>query len=322
LAKNQQIALNSSFGDNGMANKAMPYLRRSTEFALAAGVLLVIALLVIPLPAFMLDILIATNIAVAVLILLVSLNLMNPLEISSFPTILLITTLYRLGLNVASTRLILGEGYAGEIIHAFGSFVIKGNYVVGIIIFLILMIINFIVIIKGSTRIAEVAARFTLDALPGKQMSIDADLNAGYIDEVTARNRRESLTRESDFYGAMDGAAKFIRGDAIAALIIAGINILGGFTIGMLQRGLGLKEALSLYTILTIGDGLVTQIPALLISVAAGMVVTRSASKEKLDIELRKQITSQPKALAMASGAMAVFAIVPGFPFLPFIMLS
>ncbi len=303
-------------------SRALPLLGRSTELALAGGVLLIIALLVIPLPAMMLDMLIATNIAIGILVLLVSLYLLNPLELSSFPTILLITTLFRLGLNVASTRLILGEGYAGEIINAFGSFVIKGNYVVGIIIFLILMIINFVVVIKGSTRIAEVAARFTLDALPGKQMSIDADLNAGYIDEQTARRRREDLTRESDFYGSMDGAAKFIRGDAIAGIVIVAINILGGFTIGMAQRGMEFTNALSLYTILTIGDGLVTQIPALLISVAAGMVVTRSAARDKLDTELASQIAAKPKALFVASAAMLVFATIPGFPAIPFIIMA
>lgn len=318
----EQLALTGNVKSGTYRQRSLSVLTKSTEFALAAGLLMIVALLIVPLPSFLLDILIATNIALGILILLVSLYLVNPLELSSFPSILLITTLFRLGLNVASTRLILGDGFAGDIIHAFGSFVIKGNYVVGIIIFLILVVINFIVIIKGSTRIAEVAARFALDALPGKQMSIDADLNAGYIDETTARRRREDLTRESDFYGAMDGAAKFIRGDAIAGLLITAINILGGFTIGVFQRGLPFTESLSLYTILTIGDGLVTQIPALLISVAAGMVVTRSASKDKLDKELGRQLGSQPKALLAASVTMMVFGLIPGFPLIPFTALA
>jgi flagellar biosynthesis protein FlhA len=235
---------------------------------------------------------------------------------------LLITTLFRLGLNVASTRLILGEAEAGQVITAFGEFVIKGNYVVGIIIFLILVIINFVVIIKGSSRIAEVTARFTLDALPGKQMSIDADLNAGYIDEQTARKRRDDLSKETDFFGAMDGAAKFIKGDAIAGLIITTINILGGFAIGVLQRGMEFSDAASLYTILTIGDGLVSQIPSLLISIAAGLVVTRSASTDNLDIELARQFAGNPKPLFMSSGALIIMGLLPGFPFIPFFLLA
>ncbi len=225
-------------------------------------------------------------------------------------------------MNVATTRLILTDAYAGEIIQSFGTFVIRGNYIVGLIIFIILMVINFIVIIKGSSRIAEVAARFTLDALPGKQMSIDADLNAGYIDEQEARIRRQNLTKEADFYGAMDGAAKFIRGDAIAGLIITGINIIGGFAIGVAQRGMTLTDALSTYTILTIGDGLVSQIPSLLISVAAGFVVTRSSSAEKLDIELGRQIGGKPTAISLASFAMFIMAFIPGFPTIPFLILS
>lgn len=295
---------------------------KNPDMILAAGVLVVMALLLIPLPPFMLDILLALNITISVLTLLIALYLLSPLDFSSFPTILLITTLFRLGLNVASTRLILGQGYAGSIIESFGTFVIQGNYIVGFIIFLILVIINFIVIIKGSTRIAEVTARFTLDALPGKQMSIDADLNAGYIDEETARKRREALTREADFFGSMDGAAKFIRGDAIAGLIISAINILGGFAIGILQMNMEFSEAASKYTILTIGDGLVSQIPALLISVAAGLVVTRSASANQLDLELGKQYGYKPKPLFIVSGVLLLIAIMPGFPFWPFFILS
>lgn len=322
MAKNTQMALNGNVARGSFWERALPFLSKSPELILAAGILMILGLLVLPLPPFILDLLLALNLSISVLIILVAVYLTTPLDFSSFPTILLLTTMFRLGLNVASTRLILGEAQAGEIIHAFGTFVIKGNYVVGIIIFLILLVINFIVVIKGSTRIAEVAARFTLDALPGKQMSIDADLNAGYIDEITARNRRESLTKESDFYGAMDGAAKFIRGDAIAGLIITAVNIIGGFAIGIAQRGMDLGEAISLYTILTIGDGLVSQIPSLLISVAAGLVVTRSASADKLDVEITKQFSAKPRALGLASAAMLAFAIIPGFPAVPFLLLA
>ncbi len=322
MAKNEQYALNSAISLKSIRGGLMTTLTKSPDLLLAFGIILILGLLVIPLPPLLLDILLAFNIAFSVLILFVSIYLISPLEISSFPTILLITTLFRLGLNVASTRLILGEGAAGEIIHAFGSFVIKGNYVVGILIFLILLLINFIVVIKGSSRIAEVAARFTLDALPGKQMSIDADLNAGYIDEKSARQRREDLTRESDFYGSMDGAAKFIKGDAIAGLIITAINLLAGFVIGMAQLDMSLSEALSTYSILTIGDGLVTQIPSLLISIAAGIVVTRSASNKHLDEELTTQLTAKPRVLGLASVTMVAFALIPGFPIFPFLTLA
>ncbi len=322
MAKNQQLAILNSPAMGKFKNSFLPLVSKNRDLLLAGGILMVIALLIIPVPPFLMDILLAFNLAFAVLILMVSVYLISPLEFSSFPTILLIATLFRLGLNVASTRLILSDAYAGQIIGAFGSFVIKGNYVVGIIIFLILLIINFVVVIKGSTRIAEVAARFTLDALPGKQMSIDADLNAGYIDEQTARKRRDTLTKESDFYGSMDGAAKFIRGDAIAGLVIAGINILGGFAIGIAQLNMDVSTALSTYTILTIGDGLVSQIPSLLISVAAGLVVTRSASSENLDVEISQQFTAKPKAITMASIAMILLALLPGFPSIPFLLLA
>ncbi|MEJ5285768.1 MAG: Flagellar biosynthesis protein FlhA [Candidatus Kapaibacterium sp.] len=308
-------------GDN-IVGRGLVHILNNKDILLALGILVIISLLIIPLSPILMDLLIATNLSLAVLILLVSLYLKNPLEFSAFPTILLVTTLFRLGLNVATTRLILTDAYAGEIIQSFGTFVIRGNYIVGLIIFIILMVINFIVIIKGSSRIAEVAARFTLDALPGKQMSIDADLNAGYIDEQEARIRRQNLTKEADFYGAMDGAAKFIRGDAIAGLIITGINIIGGFAIGVAQRGMTLTDALSTYTILTIGDGLVSQIPSLLISVAAGFVVTRSSSAEKLDIELGRQIGGKPTAISLASFAMFIMAFIPGFPTIPFLILS
>ena len=318
MAKQIQIAGSQGFS----IGSVLAYLNKSRDIALAGGVILILGLLMVPLPTFILDLLLAVDLGLAVLILLVAVYLVNPLEFSAFPTILLIATLFRLGLNVAATRLILSEAHAGDIITAFGSFVIKGNYVVGVIIFIILLVINFVVVIKGSTRIAEVAARFTLDALPGKQMSIDADLNAGFIDEQEARKRREILTKESDFYGAMDGAAKFIRGDAIAALLIAAVNIGGGFIIGMVQKGMDFSQALSTYTILTIGDGLVSQIPSLFISVAGGLVVTRSASSEKLDVELTKQFGAKPKALALASATLVLIGLLPGFPMLPFLLMA
>jgi flagellar biosynthesis protein FlhA len=322
MAKNQQYALTGNTLSGKIRKNAWAGLKQSPDLILAAGVILTISLLIIPLPTFMVDMLIAVNISFAILILLVAVYLMNPLEISAFPTILLIATLFRLGINVSTTRLILADADAGAIIAAFGTFVIKGNYIVGIIIFLILLIINFVVIIKGSTRIAEVTARFTLDALPGKQMSIDADLNSGYIDEQQAKKRREQLTQESDFYGAMDGAAKFIKGDAIAGLVITGINIIGGFIIGMVQLNMDAGEALTTYTMLTIGDGLVSQIPSLLISVAAGLVVTRSASESMLDVELVKQFGGKPRAVSVAAGAMLMMAFLPGFPPIPFIILA
>jgi flagellar biosynthesis protein FlhA len=246
----------------------------------------------------------------------------HPLELSVFPGLLLILTIFRLSLNVASTRLILGEGYAGEVINAFGAFVVEGNYVVGFIIFIILVIIQFVVIVKGAGRIAEVAARFTLDAMPGKQMAIDADMNAGLITEDVARQRRREIAREAEFHGAMDGASKFVRGDAVAGLLINAVNIVGGFIIGVAQRGLSFTDALQSYTLLTVGDGLVSQIPALFVSTAAGMIVTRSASGAALDRELRTQLLGKPKALLIASGALGLFAIVPGLPTVPFLILS
>jgi flagellar biosynthesis protein FlhA len=239
-----------------------------------------------------------------------------------FPSLLLVITIFRLSLNVASTRLILGEGYAGEVINAFGTFVVHGNYVVGFIIFLILVLIQFVVIVKGAGRISEVAARFTLDAMPGKQMAIDADMNAGLISEAEARQRRLQIAREAEFYGAMDGASKFVRGDAIAGLVINVVNIVGGFIIGVAQRGMSLSDAIKTYTMLTVGDGLVTQIPALIIATASGMIVTRSGSGEQLDSELRLQLFGRPKALFIAAGALACFAVVPGLPKIPFLVLA
>ncbi len=300
----------------------MKNLTRNTDVLLAVAVISILVFMILPLPPFLLDILIAFNITFSIVVLLISMYITTPLELSVFPGLLLILTLFRLSLNVASTRLILADGYAGKIIFAFGSFVVKGNYVVGFIVFLILVIIQFVVITKGAGRIAEVAARFTLDAMPGKQMSIDADLNAGLITEEEARRRRELIQREAEFYGAMDGASKFVRGDAIAGLIITVVNIIGGLIIGVLQRGMSFGEALQNYTLLTIGDGLVSQIPALIISVSAGMVVTRNASGNQFDVEIKGQIFQKPKALLIASGVLAFFAIVPGLPMLPFLILS
>ncbi len=297
-------------------------IRRNSDVVLAGGVILILALMILPIPAMLLDVLLALNITAAILILLVSMYISSPLELSVFPGMLLLLTIFRLSLNVASTRLILGEGYAGEVINAFGSFVVKGNYVVGFVIFLILVLIQFIVIVKGAGRISEVAARFTLDAMPGKQMAIDADMNAGLITEIEARERRSQIAREAEFFGAMDGASKFVKGDAIAGLLINIINILGGFIIGVAQKGLSFTDALHNYTLLTVGDGLVTQIPALVVATAAGMVVTRGGSGTQLDKEIRTQLFGRPKALLIASGALFLFAIVPGLPTLPFLLLS
>ncbi len=295
---------------------------RNSDIFLAFGLIMMLGLLLIPLPASMLDFLLALNITLSILVLIVSLYIQSPLDISVFPGLLLVTTLFRLGLNISSTRLILIDGYAGKVIESFGSFVVGGNYVVGFIVFIILVVIQFIVIVKGSGRISEVAARFTLDAMPGKQMAIDADLNTGLITESDARKRRETISREAEFYGAMDGASKFVKGDAIAGLIINGINILGGFIIGVAQRGLSFQDALQTYTILTIGDGLVSQIPAIIISTAAGLVVTRSAAGTSLDFQMKTQLFSNPRVLATVSGSIFLFALIPGMPAIPFLILS
>jgi flagellar biosynthesis protein FlhA len=281
-----------------------------------------ILLLIFPVPPFLLDGLLATSISLSLLILLVILYLRDPAEFTGFPTLLLFVTLFRLALNVASTRLILLEGYAGHIIEAFGNFVVRGNYVVGLVVFLILVLINFVVITKGAGRIAEVAARFTLDAMPGKQMAIDADLNAGIINEAEARARRRKVEEEADFYGAMDGASKFVRGDAIAAILITLINVLGGFAIGILQRGMSVQEALQRFTLLSIGDGLVSQVPALITSTAAGILVTRAASKNDLGHDLSRQLLFYPRAMTALTGMLCVMACVPGLPMLPFLVLA
>ena len=281
-----------------------------------------IVLLVVPVPAMLLDLLLAASIGISLLILLIIIYVKDPPEFSGFPTLLLAVTLYRLALNVASTRLILGDGHAGSIIDAFGHFVIRGNYVVGAVVFLILVVINFMVITKGAGRIAEVAARFTLDAMPGKQMAIDAELNAGIIDEATATKRRTKVQKEADFYGAMDGSSKFVRGDAVAGILITLINILGGFAIGIVQKGMPVVEALQKYTLLSIGDGLVAQVPALVVSVAAGILVTRASEDSNLGAHISKQLTLYPRALAIAAGIMGVFGVMPGMPMLPFLMLG
>ncbi len=281
-----------------------------------------IVLLVVPVPAMLLDLLLAASIGISLLILLIIIYVKDPPEFSGFPTLLLAVTLYRLALNVASTRLILGDGHAGSIIDAFGHFVIRGNYVVGAVVFLILVVINFMVITKGAGRIAEVAARFTLDAMPGKQMAIDAELNAGIIDEATATKRRTKVQKEADFYGAMDGSSKFVRGDAVAGILITLINILGGFAIGIVQKGMPVVEALQKYTLLSIGDGLVAQVPALVVSVAAGILVTRASEDSNLGAHISKQLTLYPRALAIAGGIMGVFGLMPGMPMLPFVMLG
>src|SRR4051812_8191618 len=295
---------------------------RQGDLWLVVGVFATILVLIIPIPPLALDMFLSISIALSLLILLIILYVEEPADFTSFPTLLLFVTLFRLALNVASTRLILLDGYAGHLIEAFGAFVVRGNYVVGFVIFAILVLINFVVITKGAGRIAEVAARFTLDAMPGKQMAIDAELNAGIITEEQARARRRKVEQEADFYGAMDGASKFVRGDAIAAVLITIINVLGGFGIGIMQRGMTVSEALQRFTLLSIGDGLVSQVPALITSVAAGMLVTRAASKNNLGAELTRQLTNYPKALLILAAMLGVIAVVPGLPFLPFAVLA
>jgi flagellar biosynthesis protein FlhA len=298
--------------------KLLKYADLWLVFALFSTILLMI----LPVPPLLLDMLLTVSISFSMMTLLVVLYLRQPAEFTVFPTLLLFITLYRLALNVASTRLILLDGYAGHIIQAFGSFVVRGNYVVGIVVFLILTLINFIVITKGAGRIAEVAARFTLDAMPGKQMAIDAELNSGLINENEAHNRRRAVEEEAGFYGAMDGASKFVRGDAIAAILITLINIVGGFAVGILQKGMTMSDALQRYTILSIGDGLVSQIPALVTSTAAGILITRATSKNDLGREFGRQLLFYPRALSMLSVMLGVMAIMPGFPMLPFSTLA
>ncbi|MBN2688048.1 MAG: flagellar biosynthesis protein FlhA [Deltaproteobacteria bacterium] len=300
---------------------------KSSSTAMAIGLIGILLVMMIPLPPFVLDILLSFNITFTIVILLVSIYVLKPLDFSVFPSVLLIATLMRLSLNVASTRLILlhgneGTGAAGQVIKAFGTFVVGGNFLIGLIVFLVLVLINFIVITKGATRIAEVAARFTLDAMPGKQMSIDADLNAGLVTESEARIKRVDIAREADFYGAMDGASKFVRGDAIAGIIITLINIIGGLIIGVAQQGMPVVEAAHTYTLLTVGDGLVTQIPALIVSTGAGMLITRSTASYDLSSEMKTQFFLQPKALVSASVMLFIFGIIPGMPTIPFMLIG
>ena len=297
------------------------------EVGLAVGVIGVIVLLILPVPAFLLDMLLSLSITSAVLILMTALLIKKPLEFTAFPTVLLVATLFRLGLNIASVRLILGHGHegaqaAGHIIQTFGKLMMQGNFVIGVIVFAILVIVNFVVITKGSGRIAEVAARFTLDSMPGKQMAIDADLSAGLVDEAEARKRRKELEQESTFFGAMDGASKFVRGDAVAGLIITFINIIGGMLIGVVQHHLPAGQAASSYTVMTIGDGLVSQIPALVISIAAGFLVSKSGVEGSADKALVAQLAMNPIALGMVSAAAGVIALVPGMPIIPFAAIS
>ncbi|NPA16870.1 flagellar biosynthesis protein FlhA [Persephonella sp.] len=308
---------------NALFNKLNQY----SDAIVVVLIITILGAMVLPVPPFLLDILLTASITFSIVILMTTLYVQNPLQLSSFPSLLLIATLFRLSLNVATTRRILLHGHegpdaAGHVIQAFGEFVVGGSYIVGAIVFVILVTINYIVITKGTERISEVAARFTLDAMPGKQMAIDADLNAGIIDEVEAQRRRAQIQKEADFYGAMDGASKFIRGDAVAGIIIAIVNILGGLAIGILQHNMDLQTALKNFTLLTVGDGLVSQIPSLITSTAAGLMVTRAVSEENLGREVFQQLTSFPKALYMASGSIFAMGIVPGMPFIPFMLLS
>lgn len=295
---------------------------RQGSVLLALGMFLTLAVMMVPVPTPLLDLTITFNIAFALLVLLVTLTTREPLDFSVFPSLLLVLTLLRLSLNVASTRLILANGFAGRVIESFGEFVVSGNPVIGLVIFIILVVIQFVVITKGAGRVAEVGARFTLDAMPGKQMAIDADLNAGLIDEAEAKHRREKISQEADFYGAMDGASKFVRGDAIAGIVITLINILGGFVIGVAQRGMGFAEAINTYTLLTVGDGLVSQIPALIVSIAAGILVTRAAGDTDLGGDLVRQVFLRPQAMLVASGMLAALGLVPGLPTVPFMVLA
>ena len=291
------------------------------------GIIFLLAIMLFPLPRGFIDIALAFSISISLLILIMTMQVAKPLDFMAFPSLLLITTLFRLAMNIATTRVILLRGHegtdaAGHIIKSFGQFVVGGNYIVGFIVFFILVIINFVVITKGAGRIAEVAARFTLDAMPGKQMAIDADLNAGLIDEEEAKRRREEIAREADFYGAMDGASKFIRGEAIAGLIIICINIIGGILIGTLQKGLDLSTSLHTYTILTIGDGLVSQIPALIVSTSAGILISRAASESGMGKDIATQFSTKPEVMMFAGAAVFLLGLIPGFPFLPFFFIS
>ena len=302
---------------------ALASLLKNNDILMAIGIVIIVAMMIIPLPPMLLDILLTLNISLSVIILLVCLFIKEPLEYSSFPIILLVATIFRLGLNVSSTRLILLYGAAGEVINSFGQFVVGGNYIVGFIIFILLVVINFMVITGGATRVAEVSARFTLDSMPGKQLSIDADLNSGLINEDQAKARRRKLEREADFYGTMDGASKFVKGDATAGIIITVVNIFAGIVIGMWQMKMDIMTALNTFTILTVGDGLVSQLPALLISFATGLIVSRaSGQEESLSDDIKKEMFSNPIVLAIVSVLLFLLGMVPGMPTLPFIIVS
>jgi flagellar biosynthesis protein FlhA len=311
---------------NVLVERVLGTLRRS-EIALALAIVAILVVLILPMPTWLLDMSLALSVTFSVLILMVALFIERPLDFSAFPSVLLIATMLRLALNLASTRLILSNGHegtkaAGHVIEAFGNFVMGGNFVIGVIVFVILVVVNFVVITKGSGRIAEVAARFSLDSMPGKQMAIDADLSAGLIDEATARKRRREIEDESNFFGAMDGASKFVRGDAIAGLVITAINVVGGIVIGVVQRDLTLAQASHTYTVLTVGDGLVTQIPALIVSTAAGLLVTKGGNSGSADKALIGQLGAYPAALGLSSALMGVMAVLPGLPMLPFLGLA
>jgi flagellar biosynthesis protein FlhA len=296
--------------------------RNLSKLAVPIVVVGIIMLLVIPVPAWMLDILIVINILLALVILLTTMFVKKPLDFSVFPSLLLVATLFRLGLNVASTRLVLGDGFAGQVIAAFGHVAVGGSVIIGAVIFLILVVIQFIVVTKGAERVAEVGARFTLDAMPGKQMAIDADLNAGLITDVQARERRAEVSAEADFYGAMDGASKFVKGDAIAGIVIIIINVVGGIALGMIQRGLSITDAVNTYTLLTIGDGLVTQIPALLMAVSTGMIVTRANAESDMGSTASAQLSQSRNAMMIAGCAAIVMAMIPGMPIIPFVLVG
>lgn len=308
--------------------KKMKIFSQGPDVLGAFGILMILVVMIVPVHPFILDLLLALSLASAVVIMLVSLYTKRPLDFSTFPSILLISTLFRLALNVASTRNILihgaadGTAAAGELIRAFGEFVVEGNFVVGIIVFIILVIINFMVVTKGAGRVAEVAARFTLDAMPGKQMAIDADLNAGLINDVEAKRRRKEVAEEADFYGSMDGASKFVRGDAIAGILITLVNIIGGIIIGVAQNGMDFAKAAETFTLLTVGDGLVTQIPALIISTAAGILVTRSTNDENIGTQVSKQFRIHPKAIYIAAAVLVFFGLIPGLPKIPFFLMG
>src|SRR3712207_5036746 len=293
-----------------------------SKAAVPIGVVAIVLMLVVPLPAAVLDLLLGLNITASLLILLVSMQIKRPLDFAVFPSLILIATLFRLALNVSSTRLVLTDGYAGKVIEAFGHFVIGGSLIVGLVIFVILTIIQFVVITNGAGRVAEVGARFTLDAMPGKQMAIDADLNAGLINEKQARKRRTEVTAEADFYGSMDGASKFVKGDAIAAIIITLINLIGGMAIGVVQLGMAPGDAVSTYSLLTVGDGLVSQVPALLLSTATGIIVTRSASDGDMGSDLLAQLGRFKQPVRIAGGAALALCLIPGLPKLPFLLIG